>query len=38
VYSKIKIAGHPAHPMLVGFPATCYTGTLTAKIGKRKAS
>jgi len=21
VYSKIKIAGHPVHPMLVAFPA-----------------
>jgi uncharacterized membrane protein len=28
VYSKIKIAGHPVHPMLVAFPVTCYTGTL----------
>jgi uncharacterized membrane protein len=28
VYSKIKIAGHPMHPMLVAFPVACYTGTL----------
>jgi len=28
VYSKIKIAGHPVHPMLVAFPVACYTGTL----------
>jgi uncharacterized membrane protein len=28
MYSKIKIAGHPVHPMLVGFPVACYTGTL----------
>ena len=29
MYSKIKIAGHPVHPMLVAFPVACYTGTLT---------
>ncbi len=28
MYSKIKIAGHPIHPMLIAFPVTCYTGTL----------
>ena len=28
MYSKIKIAGHPVHPMLIAFPVTCYTGTL----------
>ena len=28
MYSKITIARHPIHPMLVGFPVTCYTGTL----------
>lgn len=28
MYSKIKIAGHPVHPMLVAFPVACYTGTL----------
>jgi uncharacterized membrane protein len=28
VYSKIKIAGHPVHPMLIAFPVACYTGTL----------
>jgi uncharacterized membrane protein len=28
VYSKIKIAGHPVHPMLVAFPVAWYTGTL----------
>jgi uncharacterized membrane protein len=26
MYSKIKIAGHPVHPMLIAFPVTCYTG------------
>ncbi len=28
MYSKIKVAGHPVHPMLVAFPVACYTGTL----------
>lgn len=28
VYSRIKIAGHPVHPMLVAFPVASYTGTL----------
>jgi uncharacterized membrane protein len=28
VYSKVKLAGHPVHPMLVGFPVASYTGTL----------
>lgn len=28
MYSKIKIAGHPIHPMLVAFPVVCYVGTL----------
>ena len=28
MYSKVKIAGHPVHPMLIGFPVACYTGTL----------
>lgn len=28
MYSKVTIAGHPVHPMLVGFPLACYTGTL----------
>lgn len=28
MYSKIKIAGHPVHPMLVAFPVASYTGTL----------
>jgi uncharacterized membrane protein len=29
-YSKIKIAGHPVHPMLIAFPVTFYTTTLLA--------
>ena len=28
MYSKIKVAGHPVHPVLVAFPVACYTGTL----------
>ncbi|MEO6540737.1 MAG: DUF2231 domain-containing protein [Ferruginibacter sp.] len=28
MYSKIKIAGHPVHPMLVAFPIAFYTATL----------
>ncbi|HEX6191286.1 MAG TPA: DUF2231 domain-containing protein [Chitinophagaceae bacterium] len=28
MYSKAKIAGHPIHPMLVGFPVAFYTATL----------
>jgi uncharacterized membrane protein len=30
MYSKVKIAGHPVHPMLVAFPVASYTGTLAA--------
>jgi uncharacterized membrane protein len=28
MYSKVKIAGHPVHPMLIAFPVTFYTTTL----------
>lgn len=28
MYSKVKIAGHPIHPMLVAYPVAGYTGTL----------
>jgi uncharacterized membrane protein len=28
MYSKVKLAGHPVHPMLVGFPVALYTATL----------
>ena len=28
MYSKVKIAGHPLHPMLVAFPVTLYVVTL----------
>ena len=30
MYSKIKIAGHPIHPMLIAFPVTFYTTTMVA--------
>ena len=26
MYSKVKIAWHPVHPMPVAFPVACYTG------------
>ena len=32
MYSKIKIFGHPIHPMLVAFPVAFYTGALAAFI------
>ena len=28
MYSKIKIFGHPIHPMMIAYPIACYTGTL----------
>jgi uncharacterized membrane protein len=28
MYSKVTIAGHPLHPMLVGFPVTLYVAAL----------
>jgi uncharacterized membrane protein len=28
MYSKVKVAGHPLHPMLVGLPVTLYLATL----------
>lgn len=28
MYSKVTVAGHPVHPMLIGYPVVCYTGTL----------
>jgi uncharacterized membrane protein len=28
MYSKVKLGGHPIHPMLVAFPVTFYTTTL----------
>ena len=32
MYSKIKIFGHPVHPMLVPFPIAFYTATLICAI------
>lgn len=32
MYSKLNIAGHPLHPMLVAFPIAFYTSTLAAFI------
>lgn len=32
MYSKIKIAGHPVHPMLVAFPVASYAGTLAGYV------
>jgi uncharacterized membrane protein len=32
MYSKVKIAGHPVHPMLVGFPVAFYTAALVGYI------
>jgi uncharacterized membrane protein len=28
LYSRVRIAGHPLHPMLIAFPVTFYTATL----------
>ena len=30
MYSKVRLAGHPVHPMLVSFPATLYVVTLAS--------
>ena len=32
MYSKIKLLGHPLHPMLVAYPIALYTATLVAFI------
>lgn len=32
MYSKVKISGHPVHPMLVPFPIAFYTATLVCAI------
>jgi uncharacterized membrane protein len=32
MFSKLKILGHPIHPMLVGFPVAFYTATLAGFI------
>lgn len=38
MYSKAKIANHPIHPMLVGFPITFYVLTLVSFVVFRTAS
>ena len=38
MYSKVRVAGHPIHPMVVGFPIVLFTttiGALLAFIGTR---
>jgi uncharacterized membrane protein len=30
MYSKVRIAGHPVHPMLIAFPVAFYTATLVS--------
>lgn len=32
MYSKLKLFGHPIHPMLVSFPIAMYTATLVAYV------
>lgn len=32
MYSKVKVLGHPIHPMLVAYPIALYTSTLVAYI------
>jgi uncharacterized membrane protein len=32
MYSKVKIAGHPIHPMLIAFPVAFYTSTVVCYI------
>jgi uncharacterized membrane protein len=32
MYSRIKIAGHPIHPMLIAYPVALYTATLVCYI------
>lgn len=32
MYSKIKIAGHPVHPMLVAYPIAFYTATFVCYV------
>jgi len=30
MYSKVKVAGHPIHPMLIAFPVAFYVGTFVS--------
>src|SRR2546423_9570127 len=32
MYSKIKIGGHPVHPMLIAYPVAFYTATVVCYI------
>ena len=32
MYSKVKIAGHPIHPMIIAYPVAFYTATLVCFI------
>lgn len=32
MYSKVKIAGHPIHPMLIAYPVAFYTATVVCYI------
>ena len=32
MYSKIKIAGHPVHPMLINYPVALYTASVVCYI------
>ena len=32
MHSKVKLAGHPIHPMLVAYPIVLYTATLVCYI------
>ena len=32
MYSKVKIAGHPIHPMLIAYPVAFYTATLVCYV------
>jgi len=32
LYSKVKVLGHPVHPMMVGFPIAFFSSTLLASI------
>ena len=32
MYSKVKLAGHPVHPMLIAFPVAFYTATVVCYV------
>ena len=35
MYRKVKVGGHPLHPMLVAFPVVLYTATLVCFVVQR---